>query len=149
MKVRAIMQSVYERARVAVEEKLKINDFINLHWDAIEKRVLDAESRVADMKAGANVVFVAECLPFVAGIVHVGSELVNFRMAREWVRAELPNADAVSVLAALTFLYIVGIGLDRADPEKVTTWESIQHRVDTLLVPPKPPTAADGMNRTA
>ena len=153
-------RDVYKDAKIAVEQKLKINTddnhFIDEHWDEIEKRVLDVETRVADMGKGGNVIFVAECLPFVAGIVHVASTLDNFRTAKDWVKAVLPEPDAVSVLAALTFLYLVEKGkeegkklaegdpekLEKADPEKLKKWESIRQRVDSLLQPPKPPTAA-------
>ena len=142
--------SPYEQATVAVIDKLEIDGFIEDHWDEIEKRVLDVERRVEEAKKegkleqGGNVIFVAECLPFVAGIVHVGSNLDKFRVARKWVDAELPNADAVSVLSALTFLYLVMEGKKKAegDQEKVEKWEKIQCRVDSLLVPPKSPTAA-------
>jgi hypothetical protein len=137
------MPTVYEQADTAVADKLKIDGFIEEHWDEIEKRVLDVESRVAGMGQGANVIFVAECLPFVAGIVHVGSTLDKFRDAKKWVEAQLPHADAVSVLSALTFLYVVDKGkeLAKADPEKLKKWQSIQRRVNSLLDPPNPPTA--------
>ena len=143
------MATVYEQASIAVVAKLKIDGFIEAHWEEIERRILDVESRVAEAKQrgmdqGANVIFVAECLPFVAGIVHVGSTLDRFREAKKSVGAELPNTDAVSVLAALTFLYIVGKGKELAegDPGKLKKWQSIQHRVDSLLEPLTPPTAA-------
>jgi len=128
-------QPVFEFARLAVEEYLKAQDFIKQHHSEIFKRLADAEERARARDAGpeSNVVFVAECLPFVAGIVHVGSQLNDFREARDWALKKLPYADAVSVLSALTFLYIVEKGLRFGNPAELPVWQSMSHRLDSFL----------------
>jgi hypothetical protein len=99
-------QPVFENASHAVK-LLNADEFIKKHRSEIFERLAGAEASVKGMGPEGNVVFVAECLPFVAAIVHVGSTLDKFREARDWVRGKLEHADAVSVLSALTFLYIV------------------------------------------
>jgi hypothetical protein len=131
-------QPVFEFACIAVEKHLKAQEFIETHHNEIFKRLSDAEARARAREAGpeANVVFVAECLPFVAGIVHVGSQLDDFREARDWALEKLPYADAVSVLSALTFLYIVEKGLKSATKEnsaELPVWRSMSRRLDSLL----------------
>jgi hypothetical protein len=142
-------QPVYDKAHEVVKNQLKIGKFIEDHWEQIEKRLMDAEERVREagtkgMSREANVVFVAECLPFVAGIVHVGSSLEDFRNAKKWVMDNLEHADPVSVLSALTFVYIVenGEASSTGNQEKLERWQSIHRRVDSLLNARKPPTAA-------
>jgi hypothetical protein len=129
--------AVYAKAREAVVNELHLNDFIDKQWANIESRLLDAESRAAaaDSSAGqsANVVFFAECLPYAAAIVHTGSTLQDFVTAKKWAEDQhvLRFADAVSVLAVLTFFYLVEKGISSG--ENRDAWQEIKHRVDALL----------------
>jgi len=176
--------AVYETARHAVEDLLKLKGFIDAQWDKIETRLMGAETRAddtekqvakaeaaaaeakkrtaeaktpdaeaeavdAEAKAvaaeaeaksaaqSANVVFFAECLPYAAAIVHTGSVLKDFGNAKAWATQRQPQpADAVSVLAVLTFFYLVDRGTKLSaekDSQELLKWESIRRRVNNLL----------------
>ena len=68
------------------------------------------DQNAEDIECQSDMIFIAESLPIISAVIQVGSKLDNYRKAKEWVRGKLPDADPVSVLAALTFLYIVEMG---------------------------------------
>jgi len=96
-----------------------------------------AESKAKSAAQSANIVFFAECLPYAAAIVHTGTSLSDFVKAKEWAREGQPaHTDAVSVLAVLTFIYLVERGTQLSkgrDDQKFQKWQSIKRRVDNLL----------------
>jgi hypothetical protein len=129
-------QPVFENARLEVEKQLNAYDFMEKHAAEIFNRLKDAEARAESMGPEGNLFFVAECLPFVAAIVHVGSKPEDFRKARDWAQKKLPNADAVSALSALTFLNIVENGITSAtiaNAGDLPVWQSMRKRLDSLL----------------
>ncbi|GET36550.1 hypothetical protein [Microseira wollei] len=105
-----------EKAIEAVEEKLDVEDYIFEHIDLIYHKLEQCDLRAKKAENDGNqryqcdMMFIAESLPVISAIIQVGSKLENYNSAKKWVRDELPDADAVSVLSALTFLYIVGMG---------------------------------------
>jgi hypothetical protein len=136
--------SMPEKARQVVEEELKIKDFIEKHESDIYARLEECDVREMDAKARGDlednevdVIFMSESLPFISGIIHVGSSLKNFNNGIDWVRKNLPDADAVAVLSALTFLYIVQRGSENArkgaDENKLEILGRICRRVNKLL----------------
>jgi hypothetical protein len=131
-------QPIFEKAREAVEENLKAQDFINQHRVEIYARLEECDERVTKAQSEgkvngeADIVFIAECLPMVAAILHVGSTLQNYREAIKKVSDALPDADPVAVLSALTFLYIVERGQNEAPADKTEAWKRIAKRVSRL-----------------
>jgi hypothetical protein len=130
---------IYKKAKEAVEERLKAQEFIEQHRPEIYARLEECDRRVVtakDLAGGeADVIFIAECLPMVAAILHVGSTLRNYREGVKWISDSLPDADPVTVLSALTFLYIVEHGQVDARPDeaKMEVWRRISNRVSRLL----------------
>ena len=136
--------NVYEKARQAVEQFLILSghegDFIDKQWDKIETRLLDVETRAANAEKkspgqSANLMFFGECLPYAAAIVHIGSTPNDFAKAKEWAQKQTLGAttDPVSVLAVLTFLYLVHKGSESKDPGKRQQWASIGRRANYFL----------------
>jgi hypothetical protein len=129
-------QPVFENARLEVEKRLNAHDFMEKHAPEIFNRLKDVEVRAESMGPEGNLFFVAECLPLVAAIVHVGSKPEDFGKARAWAQEKLPKADAVSALSALTFLNIVENGIrsaTKANSNDLPVWQSMRKRLDSLL----------------
>jgi hypothetical protein len=140
----------FEKPRIAVEDKLKVKDFIERHIDGILDRIEHSYLNSKDEPAG-HLTFIAECLPIVSFVVHVGSSRGDFKAATEWVHETLPDADPGSVLSALTFIYLVAQGRKRYSgndetasvsekekrAKKRDNWEAIHARVQDLLDKPK------------
>jgi hypothetical protein len=117
-------------------KRLQIDDFIKAQKKEIFER-LEKGYRGAANRQDADLLFIAESLPLISAIVNVGSSLANFKEAADWVRETLPDAEPVSALSALTFIYVVDKGYQAAqasgDVEKENIWTRMQDRVDALL----------------
>jgi hypothetical protein len=148
-------EAMAKQAPMVVEKVLGLSEFINNNWDNIYRRLEESELRV--MKAieekkiapeDEHLLFLYETLPFIGGIVRVGSNLHNYDKGVEWVNSRLPHTEPHSVLAALTFFYIV----DKAWPafcdsqewvevfhvgkaQKKEIWERIRERVEKHVSP--------------
>jgi hypothetical protein len=132
---------VHKNAEDAVINKgqLDMGEFIEKQWPNIETRLLYAQEKHPE--PAASVEFFAECLPYAAAIVHAGSTPQHFIDAKEWARRLHPlvYADEVSILALLTFVFLVDEGVRRSrqeeppNPEKQKKWMSIKSRLDGLL----------------
>jgi len=136
--LRMPLQSLIKTARFAVEEELRLTDFIRTCRRQICQSIEDSERGVSGAdchseEAESNMVFVAECLPLAACIVHAGASRADFRRAVEWVSESKPNADPVLVLSALTFIYLVQEGLEDSQQDCLT-WKRIRRRVNNFLI---------------
>ena len=131
------MVSKLDLAREAVEERLKINDFIKNNnvqlYGKLEKCDLGVKNQPE-----SDLLFIAECLPLINGIVQIGSTLADFNGAIQWIREKLPDAVPVSILSALTFIYIVETAIKddlvSKDAAKKEIWKRIHERVKKLYV---------------
>lgn len=119
-------------AKEAVEDYLQINKFIDANQKKIYEKLKKYDSIVGD-KPESDFLFIAEGLPFINGIVQVGSTHKNFQEAIQWVRGT-SEAGAVPVLTALTFIYIVEKKAnDPSIPEsEKKIWNRICRRVKKL-----------------
>ena len=126
-----------ERAREVVVDQLKVDHFIESHQEEIYKQLEENARRTREEGCEGKLMFMAESLPLISGIVHVGSSLENLTNATEWVRRLLPKADPVSILSALTFIYIVEKGAQEfaasQDAEKRNLLVRIGREVEGLL----------------
>jgi len=121
-----------ERAVEAVEDYLQIDDFIESQKDVILKRLEEHYEHVSD-ESEAPLLFIAEVLPLISGIVQVGSSVDNFRRAVGWTKACVPSADPGSFLTTLTLIYILEKGRQEfaydEDEEKRVTWSRMAEAV--------------------
>lgn len=116
-----VTEQELKKAKEAVQE-LGVVNFINTNQDLIYRKLEDCDIRVfkaqkqQNIKSGesciagyeCDIMFIADSLPLVTGIVNLGSETLN--NAKQWVRELVPDADPISVLSALTLLYIAEKG---------------------------------------
>jgi hypothetical protein len=101
-----------DRVTYFVENLLDLADFISIHQESLYAQ-LEQSYRPLMAEPAAVMSFIANVLPSFGGIIIVGSSVNRFSAATAAVRQQLgPNADPVSVLSALTFIYVVRKGLD-------------------------------------
>jgi len=131
------LQPILEKARVAVEEQLDLTEFVRTYRPRLYDLITSCEDPLSaadcDVDSGSSMVTAA--LPLTARIVLAGSSEVDFRRAVAWVSAVLPAADPVSVLSALTLIYLVNQGREGAlgDPDRAQVWQRINCEVESLL----------------
>jgi hypothetical protein len=117
-------------------ELLRIDNFIDAQKGEIFGR-LENGYRNTMNRQDADLLFIAESLPLISAIVNVGSTLTNFKTAADWVKQKLPDAEPVSALSALTFIYVIDKGYKAAqnlgDEDKRRVWTKMRERVETLL----------------
>lgn len=128
---------IIKKSSEAVEDQLQCNGFISKHWGDIYQNLVDIYNKVAaNQKEGREILFIAETLPIMSGIVHVGSSLKNFQKASKWVSGMIPDTDPAAILSALTFIYIVNQCKTNPPTESDKNpeiWERIYNWVITVL----------------
>lgn len=131
------LQAVLGKARVAVEEQLDLTGFLRDHRSRIDDLIVNCEAppAAADCDADSGASMAAAALPLAGRILLAGSSPADFRRAVEWVGAILPAADPVSVLSALTLIYLVDRGRASAwgNPNRAQAWERIDREIESLL----------------
>lgn len=139
-------ESALEIAREAVENQLKVSEFIDDFKDTIygkleerEAHVIETEEDRGDLQHAGNATFIAESLALVSGIVTIGSTRENFDKASEWIKTLFPKAEPTPVFLALTLIYIVNKGKDDAeasrDDEQIEKWKRIHGRLEAFAPP--------------
>ncbi len=139
--------SELEMARQAVTEQLKLDDpkssnkktFIQQHQEEIFNKLELLYTTYTTKEKNHEFAFIAASLPLISGIIHVGSTIQDYEEATEWIQQpeNMPNADPSSALSALTFIYLVGQGIqytkDHANQEKQKIWNNMKELVDRIL----------------
>jgi TIR domain len=133
----AIPNSVqFELAKIAVEDQLRISGFIETHKHEIYTKLEQSYRQVIERDHSSTVFFI-EVLALVSGIVHVGSNMDDFKRATTWVRQSRPDVDPVSILSTLTLFYVVEKGWREfslsSDMLKRSIWEGIRNGMQALL----------------
>lgn len=130
----------------AVEEYLKLNDFIELHKETIYEKLVEREEHITkaqgmeeddDLLYAGNAAFVAESLALMSGIVSVGTKKENYTKASVWIKGIFPKAeDATPVFLTLTLIYIANKGWEEAneteDKERKIVWNRIHKRTNAF-----------------
>jgi hypothetical protein len=137
-------KKMLQSANEAVK-RLGLKDFIQDNKAAIYGQLEDCDTRVSERPSGLdpNAAFVAQSLPLIGGVIHVGSSRTNFDDAATWVQQQSPHAEPNSLLSTLVLLYIVDQGWQDAhapnqdahapnDEKKKAQWESIYQRAKWL-----------------
>lgn len=130
-----MMSGESELAKKAVEDYLNIENFIKDNHKEIYEMIEEYDRNVGD-KPEDDLLFIAEGLPFINGVVQVGSTHGKFQEAIKWVKDDkgISESGAVPVLTALTFIYIVEKKAnDPSIPEsEKKIWNRICRRVKKL-----------------
>ena len=123
---------------------LGVKDFIKKNPTIFEKlEQFNEQSEVA--RVDANMMFIALSLPVVNGIIHIASDPTSLGKAMRWVGenweklAEDRDPDAISILSALTLLYVASEGRRTyaSDERSRKVWDKILERVKFLNEPMK------------
>ena len=130
------MRYEFERAREAVEEHLKVKEFIENHEQDIYEKLEKFEESASVASREDEHAFIAESLPLIEGIVQVGSTPKDFEKASGWLKGLLPQADPALALSALVLMYVVGRGHQRfsiqGSSAQRASWERMFKRVQAL-----------------
>jgi hypothetical protein len=125
-------------AAIATETFLLVEDFFEKHKESIYERLEECDDIAKKAVAKDDMMFIAESLPIINGLIHVGSKRKDLNKAIDWVRKEWGGeADPIIVLSALVFIYIADQGVkefrNSEDQEERMIWTRIEKRVQKLL----------------
>ena len=130
--------SLWVKARYAVDEVLKAREFIDSYKGQIQAKLEASYRRAVDPAAGrGEVMFVAEALPMMGAIVHLATTPESFENASRWAQDQFPGANPASALAALTLIYIVDLGDSEVraigEPGRRGLWAGMRSTLSRLL----------------
>lgn len=107
--------------------------------DGIFEQFLDCERLAEKETAGtSDGAFISTALPIASALIHYATTLERLERANRWVatnwRRGPSNADPANVLALLTLIYVVNVGLRRArsKPQEKLLWQGMQKRLEKL-----------------
>jgi hypothetical protein len=122
-------------ARHAAENELEIKRFFEEHKGQIYEKLKDCDKFALQAGPQSDMIFVAESLPIINGIIHVGSTRQRLTEANKWVRETWgESADPLIILSALVFVYVVEEGAKQfKGTAEQPVWDRIQGRVKKLL----------------
>jgi hypothetical protein len=118
---------------------LKVEGFFSEHKQHIYDRLEECDKIANKAQSNPDMLFIAESLPIINGIIHVGSARAELNSATEWVRKhwDVGEAHPRIVLSALLFHYVMDSGVrdhENCDlSKKREAWERIKKRVEKLL----------------
>jgi hypothetical protein len=128
----------YDSAMV-MEKLLDVREFFLTHKERIYDRLEECDRIAKNAVTNADMLFFAESLPIINGIIHVGSTREELNKATDWVRENWEGQEAQPriVLSALLFRYVTKEGAkefaDSTIQRKKTAWHRINDRVSRLL----------------
>lgn len=103
-------------SKQVVEEFLHLGDFFAKHKELIFEKLEKADSTAEDegsRKAGVNgdILFFAESLPVINGLLQIGAKRADQKAAEDWVRKTRGDGvDPLIVLSAMTLIYVAEAG---------------------------------------
>src|SRR5437016_1861746 len=101
-------ESEDQQATELVENYLKLGTFFNRHRDHILDKLEECDEIAQSANAHQAMIFFAESLPIIDGLIQVGTTRQEYRDALEEVKAEGktlgPLVEPAQVVSVLTFL---------------------------------------------
>ena len=137
-KIKREARNSYDSAMV-MEELLDVREFFLAHKELIYQRLEECDRIAKNAVTNADMLFFAESLPIINGIIHVGSTREELNKATDWVRENWEGSEAQPriVLSALLFRYVTKEGAkeftNSVIQSKRDAWNRIDERVDRLL----------------
>jgi hypothetical protein len=123
-------------AAVVAETLLNIGDFFGTYKEQIYSKLADCDA-IAARSPNSEIIFIAESLPVINGIIQIGSTRRTLNKALNWIRASWPEeVDPLIVLSGLVFIYIVDRGEQdhlNGTEEAQRVWKNIRKRVQKLI----------------
>lgn len=117
---------------------LDVTEFIRRNIDGLYDKLEESDRLAAGSPMNDDVMFVALSLPAVQGIIQFASSRKDLDVAMKWVKDHWKDKshdpDPMSILSALTLIYIVEEGVKRyeQDAERKKTWSRIRGRLGAL-----------------
>jgi hypothetical protein len=119
-------------AQFAVEEELQVQEFFQAHREQIFRKLEECDQIAENAPINGDMIFIAESLPLINSIIHVGSDRATLARASNWVRETWGDeADPLIVLSALLFIYVANKGAEEKGNDE--TWKRIHERVEKLM----------------
>ncbi len=126
-------------AKTLVEDDLDLEAFFNRHQDHILDKLEECEETAEKAKSNRDMIFFAESLPIIDGLIQVGTTRDEYKKALARIRADWgEEIEPANVISALTFLYVARRGQEIAEyggakkPRDKTLWNRITARVKKL-----------------
>jgi hypothetical protein len=121
-----------------VESTLMLKEFIDDHKHQIYERLEECIDTAKKAAIDNDVIFIAESLPIINGIIYVGSRREILKGALDQIRADRgKDSDPYIVLSAYVLIYIVNRGAEEfkhsEDMAKQARWGYIQKLAQRLL----------------
>lgn len=125
-------------AATAAEKLLNLEEYFSRQNRMVYQTLEHYDKIATEAGANSDMVFFAEGLPFINGIINIGSTHPDYEDAVGWVKKVWGHmADPLLVLSALVFIYVVNRGamdpMNKEDIATQATWERIRDRVRRLL----------------
>ncbi len=139
MLISGIVGGSTARATVDAIRLLNIEPFFNEdNLRSIFKKLEECDDYAESADFNGEMMFIALSLPIVNGIIHIASNRNDLRRATQWVVQEWKDGankdpDRVSILSALTLIYLAVKGWQRfRESSKREIWKRIITRVQKL-----------------
>ena len=114
----------------AVENYLNLGDFFRRHRDHILDKLEECDSVAQQAEKNQDMIFFAESLPIINGLIHVGTTREELNKAIEWVKQNWGDkVDPLIVLSALTFIYVAETGAALAENPPTEAGAKVRDRV--------------------
>lgn len=123
-----------QTAAEAVGDRLKIEDFIDRHFNQILDNLQESAEKSSNKEnTSFNETFIQAALPIIDSVIHVGSSRDNYMEAQKWAQksSQEMRLEPVRWLTLLTFLHIILMACAKR-PER-SIWERIENAVEGLL----------------
>jgi hypothetical protein len=130
-------RTVLQTATTAVE-MLDVRPFVRKYIEPILSKLEECEQDAASSPVNSDMMFLALTLPVINGVIHIASNPKALRESMAWVTEKWQephgDPDPISLLSALTLIYIVVEGWNRYkdDATKSQVWRSMLNHVKTL-----------------
>ncbi len=113
----------------AVENYLNLGDFFRRHRDHILDKLEECDSVAQQAEKNQDMIFFAESLPIINGLIHVGTTREELNKAIEWVKQNWGDkVDPLIVLSALTFIYVAETGAALAENPSTEAGAKVRDR---------------------
>jgi hypothetical protein len=138
----AVTSTARRQARLAAdlfENHLQLTPFFTRHQDYILEKLEECERIAESAQRNKNMIFFAESLPIIDGMIQVGTKRAAYDRALRMINRHLHKwgkpVDPANVISALTFIYVANSreAAARAKGEdRQAIWGRIRTRVESF-----------------
>jgi len=122
------------------ENDLKLTEFFTRHQDYILEKLEQCERVVESAQRNQNMIFFAESLPIIDGMIQVGTKRAAYDGALRRIKRQLPkwgkDVDPANVISILAFVHVANRGEEIAKAKGADTlaiWRQIKARVESFV----------------